>query len=94
MFQIGITNYPVIRLKQHRSKGWKLIELSKPMAGIEARNFETLILRALKDQGADLGNIKVAGKFDGYTEAWTKKTFTSKSIKELIALGKKYERTR
>ena len=36
-------------------------------------------------------NDKIAGKFDGYTEAWSKSTFEVKSIKELMKLTEEYE---
>jgi hypothetical protein len=45
----------------------------------------------LKAKGADLSNEKIAGKFDGYSEAWSKSTFEVKSIKELMRLTEKYE---
>lgn len=93
MLQIGITNYPDVRLQQHRGKGWKLIELSKPMAGSTARYLETSILRALKERGADLGNHTIAGKFDGYTEAWSITSNSVKSLKELIAISKAFEKS-
>lgn len=41
--------------------------------------------------GADLLNETIAGKFDGYSEAWSKSTFEVKSIKELMQLTEEYE---
>ena len=61
------------------------------MDGHIAREWETAILRMLKHLGADLSNTKIAGKFDGYSEAWSKSTFEVKSIKELMRLTEKYE---
>lgn len=67
------------------------MEISNPKIGSEARNWETLILFMLKAQGADLSNEKIAGKFDGYSEAWSKDTFEVKSIKELMRLTEEFE---
>jgi hypothetical protein len=44
----------------------------------------------LKAKGADLSNPKVAGKFDGFSEAWSKATFEVKSIKELMKLTEEF----
>jgi hypothetical protein len=45
----------------------------------------------LKSKGADLSNDKIAGKFDGYSEAWSKSTFEVSSIKELMRLTEEFE---
>jgi hypothetical protein len=45
----------------------------------------------LKAKGADLSNPKIAGKFDGYSEAWSKSTFEAKSIKDLMRLTEEFE---
>ena len=34
---------------------------------------------------------KIDGKFDGYSEAWSKSTFEVKSIKELMKLTEEFE---
>jgi hypothetical protein len=86
MYQIGITNYPNDRLKVHRNLRWTVIELRGPMDGHLTQQWETAILRMLKAKGADLSNEKIAGKFDGYSEAWSKSSFEVKSIKELMDL--------
>lgn len=91
MFQIGITNYPDQRLRSHGLLGWELLELRGPMDGHLTQQWETSILRMLKAKGADLSNSKVAGKFDGYSEAWSKSTFEVKSIKELMRLTEEFE---
>jgi len=36
-------------------------------------------------------NSKIAGKFDGYSEAWSKNRFPVKSIKELMRLTEEFE---
>jgi len=91
MFQIGITNVPDGRLGLHRKNGWKVLELRGPLDGHLTQQWETSILRMLKAKGADLSNSKIAGKFDGYSEAWSKSTFEAKSIKELMRLTEEFE---
>ena len=91
MFQIGITNLPDDRLKDHQRLGWEILELRGPMDGHLTKQWETAILRMLKARGADLSNSKIAGKFDGYSEAWSKSTFEVKSIKELMRLTEEFE---
>jgi hypothetical protein len=91
MYQIGITNFPEKRLNQHKKLGWEMLELRGPMDGHLTQNWETAILRMLKAKGADLSNAKIAGKFDGYSEAWSKSTFEVKSIKELMGLTEEFE---
>jgi hypothetical protein len=91
MFQLGITNVPDLRIASHRSLGWDLLELRGPMDGHLTQQWETSILRMLKAKGADLSNAKIAGKFDGYSEAWSKSTFEVKSIKELMRLTEEFE---
>jgi len=91
MFQIGITNSPDDRLSKHKRLGWELLELRGPMDGHLTQQWETAILRMLKAKGADLSNSKIAGKFDGYSEAWSKSTFEAKSIKQLMQLTEEIE---
>ena len=91
MFQIGITNFPDDRLGSHKKRGWEVLEIRGPMDGHLTQQWETAILRMLKAKGADLSNAKIAGKFDGYSEAWSKSTFEVKSIKELMRLTEEFE---
>ena len=91
MYQIGITNSPYDRVKKHRRIGWEVVEIRGPMDGYLAQQWETAILRMLKAKGADLSNSKIAGKFDGYSEAWSKSTFPVESIKELMRLTEEFE---
>lgn len=86
LLQIGITNFPVDRLKSHKRLGWEVIELRGPMDGLVAREWETSILQMLKRHGAKLSPDEVAGKFDGYTEAWIKESFPVKGLRELMDL--------
>jgi hypothetical protein len=91
MHQIGITNFPDQRLAQHKKKGWVTLEIRGPMDGHLAQQWETAILRMLKSNGADLSNSKIAGRFDGYSEAWSKSTFIVNSIQELMLLTDAFE---
>jgi hypothetical protein len=91
MLQIGITNFPHDRVSKHKNLGWEVLETRGPMDGHLTRQWETAILRMLKKKGADLSNEKIAGKFDGYSEAWTKATFPVGSIKELMRLTDEFE---
>jgi hypothetical protein len=86
MLQIGITNVPDDRLGKHQRLGWKVIELRGPMDGQLAQQWETAILRMLKKNGADLSNASIAGKFDGYSEAWSIERFQANSLFELMQL--------
>jgi hypothetical protein len=94
MFQIGITNFPDNRLGSHKKLGWEVMELRGPMDGQLTKDWETSILRMLKKRGADLSNSKVAGKFDGYSEAWSKATFHAASINQLMRLTEDFEEGR
>jgi hypothetical protein len=91
MYQVGITNSFEKRMGKHKLIGWEVIEVRGPMDGHSTQEWETAILRMLKAKGADLSNEKVAGKFDGYSEAWSKSTFEVSSIKELMTLTEEFE---
>jgi hypothetical protein len=91
MFQIGITNYPEDRMQKHAKLGWELVEIRGPMDGHITQQWETAILRMLKANGADLSNQDIAGKFEGYSEAWSKSTYKAKSIKQLMVTTEEFE---
>jgi hypothetical protein len=91
MLQIGITNDLDGRLRKHKKIGWEVLETRGPMDGHLTQQWETAILRMLKARGADLSNAEIAGKFDGYSEAWSESTFEAKSITELMRLTEEYE---
>jgi len=84
MFQIGITNYPDQRLPRHQGRGWNVLELRGPMDGLVAMKWESSILKMLKNNGADLSNKEIAGKFDGYSESWSKNKLIFTSLKEMM----------
>ena len=84
MFQIGISNYLENRLDRHASGGWEVIEVRGPMDGFLTQDLERMSLRALKRRGALLGRKGSIEKFDGHTEAWTKKSLNVTSIKQIL----------
>ena len=61
------------------------------MDGHLTQQWETAILKMLKTKGADLANASIAGKYSGYSGAWSKSTFEVKSIKELMRLPEEFE---
>ena len=91
LLQIGITNVPKVRIAKHKKSNWQVIEILGPMNGAAAKLWESRILRMLKAKGADLSNDKIAGKFDGFSEAWSASKFEVKSIKELMEKTESYE---
>ena len=84
MFQIGISNFPDKRLKDHSKRGWEAMEVRGPMEGHLAQQLETAILHAVERRGAVLGHKAQIEKFDGYSEAWTKDSLTVTSFKQLL----------
>ena len=91
MLQIGITNYLDQRLSGHKKLGWEILETRGPMDGQLAREWETSILKMLRAKKVELGSDKIAGKFDGYSEAWSKSKLPIESIKELMRLTEDFE---
>ena len=86
MFQIGITNKPEDRLAKHKGAGWEVLEVRGPMDGQLAADLETDMLRVAKRRGAVFANKAGVKRFDGWSEAWTKASFSVSSIRELIEL--------
>jgi hypothetical protein len=84
LLQIGISNFPEDRLDDHKRRGWEVIELRGPMDGHLTQQLETDCLHALERRGAILGHKAGIEKFDGYTEAWTKKSLSVTSIKQIL----------
>jgi hypothetical protein len=86
LLQIGITNDPKARLAKHSRAGWELMELKGPMDGFLTREWESNILEYLSKQGARLRPSDVSGKFDGYTEAWVRTSFSVESLTSLMEM--------
>jgi hypothetical protein len=86
MLQIGISNKPEQRLDVHKKSGWRVLDMIGPFPGDETYRLEQNILRALESRGVRLGQHEIAGKFSGYTEAWSIDDFTTHSLNELVGL--------
>ena len=71
--------------------GWELIELRGPLQGDVTYSWEQSIMKMLRANGANLGDETINGKFEGFTEAWSKSTFNIQSIKELMRLSEEFE---
>lgn len=84
LFQIGITNDPLRRIAKHKSQGWTEIDVRGPMDGALTRAIESSILSSIKKRGAVLANSTDVKKFDGWTEAWTQRSFSALSISALL----------
>ncbi len=91
LFQIGITNHLKNRLNDHKRLGWEILEVSYPMDGLLAKEWEESILDFLRGSGIDLGNPNIAGTYSGYTETWYKGDLPITSIKELMRLTEEFE---
>jgi len=82
--QVGITNVPKNRLRDHTSQGWELRDLRGPMDGSLAKQWESDILRYIKSQSVSLSPMGEGGKFSGYTEAWWTKDFEVEKLQALM----------
>jgi hypothetical protein len=91
LFQIGITNHLKNRLNDHKKIGWEVLEVSNPMDGLLAKEWEKSILGFLRESGFELGNPDIAGTYSGYTETWYKRDLNVTSIKELMRLTEEFE---
>jgi hypothetical protein len=93
LLQIGITNFPKNRLKDHERLGWNLLEIKGPMDGLLARKWEKSILGLITNRGIKLGDEKIAGRYSGYTETWSVNELHVRSLKELMDLVDASEQT-
>ncbi len=97
--QIGITNFPQDRLKIHQKVGWELIEIRGPMDGYLASDWETAILKMLRNSKvlmgpakSDIGKKGISSKSSYLgTEIWMNSAFPAKSIKELMQKTNEFE---
>ena len=86
LLQIGITNVPEQRLHKHEGSGWTTLDVRGPMDGQLTRDLETGILKALKKRGAVFAKATGLNKFDGWSEAWTEKSYHAVKLSQLIDL--------
>ena len=85
MQQIGISNVPEQRLRQHRSLGWEVLEIRGPMEGFLAKAIEADALKAIQQRGAKLGARSSDNGFDGHTEAWPITTLNVESLAQIMS---------
>jgi hypothetical protein len=86
LLQIGITNKPKDRLRDHELSGWVIREVQGPMDGYAAREVEQSALKALHRSGAVTAKAAKLEEFSGYTESWLKSSYPVKSLKEILDL--------
>jgi hypothetical protein len=85
LLQIGITNTPEQRLKQHKKTGFAdLLDIRGPMDGELARRTEAAILSALKSRNVAFSQEVIDLRFIGFTESWSATSLRVASIKELL----------
>ena len=85
LIQVGLTNNPENRLTDHRRTGFDVVlDIRGPMEGTLAQKLERESLNVLKKRGAKFSESTGFKKFDGYSEAWTKKSLNVTSIKQIL----------
>jgi hypothetical protein len=85
LLQIGISNNPTSRLKEHGRNGWEPLDLVGPLDGQTAREVEQSFLRLLDARQIPRA-MKFSKPFDGYTEAWRIEDLSVSSLAEVRAL--------
>jgi hypothetical protein len=91
LLQVGITNFPKNRIKDHKRIGWEVLDIRGPMDGFITQELEKSILKMLKSIQVELGNVQNAGKYSGFTEAWSKNKFNVHSLSQLIMILNEWE---
>jgi hypothetical protein len=91
LLKVGISNFQQKRTLAHKARGWEILEIHGPMDGLLALEWEKSILKMIAQNGADLGRTDIAGKFDGYTEAWIADSLRTNSLKELMKMVQENE---
>jgi len=84
LLQVGKTNDPDQRLRQHGHRGWEVVDLRGPMDGQSCSELERAALTTLRNRGALLGDARGHEGFDGYTEAWPAESLQLSTLDELI----------
>jgi hypothetical protein len=85
LLQIGITNTPEQRLKQHQKSGFdQLLDIRGPMDGQLARSTENAILNSLKKRNAIFSMDHVNLRFSGFTESWAESSISVSTIRQLL----------
>lgn len=79
--QVGISNYPEQRLAHHRRNGWVTLDVIGPLDGDLCYNWEQSIVRYVRASG--VAEPALAGRFEGFTEAWSTTELRVTSVREL-----------
>ena len=85
LLQVGKTNRPDQRLRQHGLRGWEVVDLRGPMDGHTCSELERAALTSLRKRGALLGDARGHEGFDGYTEAWPAESLQLSALDELVS---------
>jgi hypothetical protein len=84
LLQIGITNIPKQRIKQHEKTGWKLLDLFGPADGLLIREWENSIINYLRKKGINSPPVDIAGTFVGITESWIETDYQIYTLRKLM----------
>jgi hypothetical protein len=82
--KVGITNNTTIRFTHHRRYGWEPLDVSPPMLGADALNYEQTFLRHLDSLGVPRGKRRAATPEPGYTETWNAADYPVEQISEIV----------
>ena len=83
--QVGISNRPLLRTRDHELKGWTILDIVGPMSGSEALRLETSIRKHLIHSGVKVRSKKSFSP-SPMGEAWLEDEFPISSIDQLFAL--------
>jgi len=86
LLQIGISNRPEARLRDHGSRGWEVVDVRGPMDGSLTQSWEREILDYLRSHGVGIPDPNEYDRFDGYTESWDRQSFPLLSIARIIEI--------
>jgi len=86
LLQIGITNFPSHRIRDHELRGWDLLDVRGPADGHYIRDLERDAIRALKRHGAVFAKGAGIPKFDGFTESWLSATLNIRKTADIARL--------
>jgi hypothetical protein len=70
LYKIGISNVPASRIRKHSLSGWVALEVQGPMDGYYTQELEDDLLHLIESLTLSMGDDRIAGQFDGYTETW------------------------
>ena len=90
LLQMGITNHPDRRLKEHENHGWEVLDIRGPMDGYLTQDWEASILRWLTSRNIPraASGTEESPHFDtpNTGEAWQQSDLTVTSVREIMDL--------